>query len=70
MEFVRPLSTARQSAQEMPAFDPMRTLQRYQTAIRDHLQLKPAYSREARKVKVAVRKVFEAAQVMVNWNSA
>jgi len=42
----------------------MRTLQRYQTAIRDHLQLKPAYSREAR--KVAVRKVFEAAQVMVN----
>jgi Domain of unknown function (DUF4158) len=58
----------RLSAQEMPAFDPMRTLQRYQTPIRDHLQLKPAYSREAR--KVAVRKVFEAAQVMVNWNSA
>jgi hypothetical protein len=41
----------------------MRTLQRYQTAIRDHLQLKPAYSREAR--TVPVRKVFEAAQVMV-----
>jgi Domain of unknown function (DUF4158) len=54
----------RLSAQEMPAFGPMRTLQRYQTAIRDHLQLKPAYSRGAR--KVAVRKVFEAAQVMVN----
>ena len=58
----------RLSAQEMPAFDPMRTLERYQTPIRDHSQLKPAYSREAR--KVAVRNVFEAAQVMVNWNSA
>jgi len=46
----------------------MRTLERYQTPIRDHSRLKPAYSREAR--KVAVRNVFEAAQVMVKWNSA
>ena len=54
----------RLSAQEMPAFDPMRT----SDSDSRPLQLKPAYSREAR--KVAVRKVFEAAQVMVNWNSA
>jgi hypothetical protein len=54
----------RLSAQEMPAFDPMRT----SDSDSRPLQLKPAYSRDAR--KVAVRKVFEAAQVMVNWNSA
>jgi hypothetical protein len=49
---------------EMPAYDQIRTLRRHQTAIRDHLQLKPRHSREAR--RIAVRKVFEAAQVMVN----
>ncbi|HEX4664250.1 MAG TPA: DUF4158 domain-containing protein, partial [Terriglobales bacterium] len=50
--------------QELPAYDQIRTLRRHQTAIRGRLQLKPRHSREAR--RVAVRKVFEAAQVMVN----
>jgi hypothetical protein len=47
-----------------PVYDQIRTLRRHQTAMREHLQLKPPYSREAR--KIAVRTVFEAAQVMVN----
>ncbi len=47
-----------------PAYDQTRTMRRHQTAIRDHLQLKPRHSREAR--KIAVRTVFDAAQVIVN----
>lgn len=49
---------------EMPAYDQIRTMRRHQTAIRNHLQLKPRHSREAR--KIAVQTVVEAAQVIVN----
>ena len=49
------------SLDAMPAYDQTRTLRRHQTAIREHLKLWPRHSREAR--KVAVRAVFEAAQV-------
>lgn len=48
----------------MPAYDQSRTLRRHQTALREYLRLKPSHSREAR--KIAVRAVFEAAQVMDN----
>jgi hypothetical protein len=48
----------------MPAYDQTRTMRRHQTAIREHLKLRPRHSREAR--KIAVRTVFEAAQVIVN----
>lgn len=47
-----------------PAYDQTRTMRRHQTAILNHLQLKPRHSREAR--RIAVRAVFEAAQVIVN----
>lgn len=47
-----------------PAYDQTRTMRRHQTAIREYLQLKPRHSRESR--KIAVRAVFEAAQVVVN----
>jgi hypothetical protein len=40
-------------------------MRRHQTAIREYLQLKPRHSHEAR--KIAVRAVFESAQVVVNF---
>jgi hypothetical protein len=49
---------------ESPMYDQTRTMRRHQTAIRDHLQLKPRHSRETR--RSAVRTVFEAAQAIVN----
>jgi hypothetical protein len=48
----------------LPVYDQTRTMRRHQTAIREHLKLRPRHSREAR--KVAVRAVFDAAQVVVN----
>lgn len=48
----------------MPVYDQTRTMRRHQTAIREYLQLKPRHSREVR--KIAVRTVFESAQVMDN----
>jgi Domain of unknown function (DUF4158) len=50
--------------QVMPVYDQTRTMRRHQTAIREYLQLKPRHSRESR--KIAVRWVFESAQVMDN----
>ena len=47
-----------------PVYDQTRTMRRHQTAIREFLQLKPRHGREAR--KIAVRTVFESAQVMDN----
>jgi len=54
----------RLSPDTTPAYDQTRTMRRHQTAIREYLQLKPRHSREAR--NIAVRAVFEAAQVVVN----
>jgi len=48
----------------MPAYDHLRTMRRHQAAIREYLHLKPIYSRETR--RIAVRRVYEAAQVMDN----
>ena len=48
----------------MPAYDHLRTMRRHQAAIREYLHLKPIYSRETR--RIAVRGVYEAAQVMDN----
>ena len=48
----------------MPAYDQLRTMRRHQAAIREYLHLKPIYSRETR--KIAVRGVYESAQVMDN----
>jgi hypothetical protein len=47
-----------------PVYDQTRTMRRHQTAIREFLLLKPRHSRKAR--KIAVRTVFESAQVMNN----